>query len=77
MAGLVASVAGLVTLQAIAWKVLPGFGGMRFWSQTWRPVLSAAFMSAVVLAVSVVLVDAERVPRPDCRDRRWCLGLRP
>jgi len=55
--------AGLVTLQAIAWKALPGFGGMRFWSQTWRPVLSAAFMSAVVSAVSVALVDAERVLR--------------
>jgi len=63
MAGLVASAAGLVTLQAIAWKALPGFGGMRFWSQTWRPVLSAAFMSAVVSAVSVALVDAERVLR--------------
>ncbi len=63
MAGLVTSVVGLVALQAIAWKALPGFGGMRFWSQTWRPVLSAALMSAVVFAVSVALVDAGRLPR--------------
>jgi len=63
MAGLVASVVGLVALQAIAWKALPGFGGMRFWSQTWRPVLSASLMSAVVFAVSVALVDAGRLPR--------------
>jgi O-antigen/teichoic acid export membrane protein len=63
MAGLVTSVVGLIALQAIAWKALPGFGGMRFWSQTWRPVLSATLMAVVVLAVSVALVDAERLAR--------------
>ena len=63
MAGLATSVAGLVVLQAIAWKALPGFGGKRFWSQTWRPVLSAALMCVVVVAVSVALVDAARLPR--------------
>jgi hypothetical protein len=63
MAGLVASVAGLVALQAIAWKALPGFGGMRFWSQTWRPLLAAALMTLVVIAVSAVLVDVQRLPR--------------
>ena len=63
MAGLVTSVVGLVALQAIAWKALPVFGGMRFWSQTWRPVLSAALMTIVVMAVSIVLADTERLPR--------------
>jgi hypothetical protein len=63
MAGLVSSVAGLVALQAIAWKALPGFGGARFWSQTWRPVASAALMTLVVSAVSVALVDAQPLPR--------------
>ena len=63
MAGLVSSVVGLVALQAIAWNALPGFGGMRFWSQTWRPVASAALMAIVVSAVSVALADAARLPR--------------
>ena len=63
MAGLVTSLAGLVAVQAIAWKVLPGFGGARFWSQTWRPVLSAALMTVVVSQVTAALVDAGRLPR--------------
>jgi len=63
MAGLVTSVIGLVALQAIAWKALPGFGGVRFWSQTWRPLVSAALMTLAVSAVSVALVDIERLPR--------------
>ena len=63
MAGLVTSVTGLVVLQAIAWKALPGFGGVRFWSQTWRPVVSAGLMTLVVSAVSVALADVERLPR--------------
>lgn len=63
LAGLISSLAGLFALQAIAWKALPGFGGMRFWSQTWRPVLSAAFMAGAVLGVSALLVDAGRLPR--------------
>jgi O-antigen/teichoic acid export membrane protein len=63
MAGLVTSVTGLVALQAIAWKALPGFGGVRFWSQTWRPVVSAALMTLVVSGVSVALADIERLPR--------------
>lgn len=63
MAGLVSSIAGLVALQAIASKALPGFGGKRFWSQTWRPVLAAALMCAAVIAVSAALVDAGRLPR--------------
>ena len=63
MAGLVTSVIGLVALQAIAWKALPGFGGVRFWSQTWRPMVSAALMTVAVSAISVALVDVERLPR--------------
>jgi len=63
MAGLVTAMTGFVALQAIAWQALPGFGGRRFWSQTWRPVLSAAFMAAVVMGVSVALGDAGRVGR--------------
>ncbi len=76
MAGLVTSVAGLVALQAIAWKALPGFGGTRFWSQTWRPVLSAALMTVVVMQVSAALVDAGRWPRLIAEVGAGVAGLR-
>jgi O-antigen/teichoic acid export membrane protein len=63
IAGLCTAAAGLVVVQAIAWRLLPGLGGRRFWSQTWRPVVSAALMAVAVVAVSTVLEDAGRTPR--------------
>ena len=63
MAGLVTAATGLVALQAIAWKAMPGFGGRPFWSRTWRPLVSAGLMAVAVIAVSAALDDAGRLPR--------------
>ena len=55
LAFLATAFAGLVVIQMLANRAVPGFGGRLLMLGTWRPLLSAGAMAAAVLAISKLL----------------------
>ncbi len=55
LAYLITSLTTFLALQAIAGRVLPGFGIAGMFRQAWRPLVAATAMSVIVIAVGRVL----------------------
>jgi lipopolysaccharide exporter len=54
---------GLLIIQLLAYRALPGFGFNAFLAEVWRPIVSTAVMALVVTSVGGQLGDAPRTIR--------------
>lgn len=63
IAKVVTAFLGLVVLQALGWRALPGFGPAVVLVNVWRPVVAAGLMAAVVVAMTTAMASEAPILR--------------